>query len=577
MTWSGSRKSLGMAPARRRLTRSVAAMTAAGLFATLAVQAPAGANQTPTAPDSEVAATQASSSVDPAAVQARESGERVEITVERGADSTTFINPDGTTTVEITEEPTRLQLDGRWVEIDPSLAPEDGVLVPAATEADVKISDGRGDGTGEALATVVEGNKSLSLDWPTDLPAAQVAGGEATFDAGRTRDVQVSATNGGFNVHVILDKAPVTQPVYRLPITARGVSLSKTDSGSFVAKDASGVPVFWIARPVMWDATQEGLEAGPEQVVDVDATLDSDGDGRQVLVLRPSMEFLSDPSTVYPVRVDPDVYTDSSADRTTYVTTLDPLKGFPTASYLRVGYTDTLMRNRTYIHHEIPDRPGTVIDAKLRLYQYDTRSCTPSTLHIYPVAEKWRATDHDELTGPEAGVWWKTPDPTSSALKHRQPEINTSSAYASSKAFAHGMSGCGNASEDINVTKIVRAWDEDVLANNGLALRANDTNDAAYKAFCSKNVNPSGTACNTTSRVPTLIVTYNTAPSTVTGLSMSPPVSCLSGTTRTQISTTTPTLRGTAEDADIVDGADSTKLRVEIWPVAGTAPIHTGY
>lgn len=72
-----------------------------------------------------------------------------------------------------------------------------------------------------------------------------------------------------------------------------------------------------------------------------------------------------------------------------------------------------------------------------------------------------------------------------------------------------GWSSCGNASEDIDVTSIVRAWDEDRIVNNGLALRTSDTNERAYKAFCSKYVNLSGTSCNTISRVPTLIVTYD--------------------------------------------------------------------
>lgn len=55
----------------------------------------------------------------------------------------------------------------------------------------------------------------------------------------------------------------------------------------------------------VWDARTDAY-GDPANVVPVDAKLVEDG-GRQVLELRPSMDLLTDPDTVYPVIVDPDV------------------------------------------------------------------------------------------------------------------------------------------------------------------------------------------------------------------------------------------------------------------------------
>jgi hypothetical protein len=297
----------------------VAAATAAGVVLTLA-QVPAGA----AAADSPAAAAPVAAPSDEtsvAAAKARETGKRVELTSKRDATSTTYINPDATTTVETTETPTRVKQDGQWVDIDPSLSERDGVLTPGATKADVAISDGVGS---EPLAQVSSGSKSLALDWATDLPRATVDGAQATFDAGADKDVRVSATNGGFNLHVVLDQAPTTAPVYRLPVTAQGVRLVATEGGGFAANDSSGKTAFRIAPPVAWDHTQDHLEAGPEETVPVQTTITEDTAGHQVLELRPSMEWLSDPARVYPVTVDPDVYLDSAGMDGTYVASNTP-------------------------------------------------------------------------------------------------------------------------------------------------------------------------------------------------------------------------------------------------------------
>ncbi|MGQ0463883.1 MAG: DNRLRE domain-containing protein [Sporichthyaceae bacterium] len=541
---------------------------------------------------------------DSAAAQARSSGRPVEVESMAGTHTTVLVEPNGNTTVVTTEEPTRVVKNGDLVDIDTGLSDTGSVLKPAAVGADVAIGDGIGD---EPLATVKADGRSLSLDWPRDLGAPALDGAAATFADTASRDVQVTATPNGFNVHVVLDRAPTSAPVYRLPVGAKGVRLEKTDSGQFVALDTTtGEPVFWIAKPVAWDDTQQGLEAGPEVVVDVEANLENGPEGGQILVLRPDFEWLTADTTVYPVRIDPDVYTDKDSTRGTYVASRgedDPNDGintaysttnFATVTMMRAGWQSQYRRTRSYLKWSDVARPGTVVKADLRLYQYDARSCTPSALDVFPVTQDWRAEDRTDpdLTGPMLGVWWAT----TADGKHGQPAVDTASPYKTSKTFVHGSDDtCGllgpdgkdlgeNNYETIDVTAMVKAWDEGLIDNHGMSLRGSETSgdETSYKGFCSRHIStaasatscyngfnpPDGKPYFTVPRTPTLIVTYNTPPSQVVETSTYPS-SCPTGE-MPLTNDPTPELRGKATDANLAGNTGPTgeKLRYdfEIWP-----------
>ena len=356
-----------------------------------------------------------------------------------------------------------------------------------------------------------QGSKSLALDWLTDLPRVDVDGAAATFDAGSSKDVRVTARNDGFSLHVILDKAPTTAPVYRLRVTTEGVRLAEDVGGQFVAEDPKGTTIFWIKPTVSWDHTQDNLEAGPEKTVPVDAQLVEDADGGQILELRPDFEWLSDPSRIYPVTVDPDTYTSTGA-RSAYVMSSTPSTGYGMSSLMRTGYENTYGVSRSFVQHVLPARlAGAVTEAKLELYQYDTRTCTDRTIYAYPITQAWTALD--QSTPPTYSVWYQT------SGVHKMPLANETSTYRGSGQFNHGIDGpggCPNAADTIDVTKIVKAWDEGELTNHGILLKGyseSNANENYYKAFCTFHVNPDGTSCNTTANVPRLTITYSVAPS----------------------------------------------------------------
>jgi large repetitive protein len=294
-----------------------------------------------------------------------------------------------------------------------------------------------GTSSDDPLAEVITGSKSLALDWPTDLPPAEIDGPVATFDAG-SKDVQVTATPNGVNVHVILDKAPTTQPVYRLPVTTVGVGpLSETASGGFQSLDSADKVAFSIRPPVAWDASQEGLEGGPEETVSVDAKLTQNAAGQQVLELRPDMAWLSDPSRSYPVRIDPDVT--AANDHDTYVKEATPNTSYGSALRLDVGYNATNQKSRAYLAHVLPDMAGREVrSAALSLYQWDAGSCTPTALDVYPAKTDW--TTHMTWSGTNPGTPGNPRDPNNPS--NVQPSIDTTRKVSAS--FVRGEESCSD-------------------------------------------------------------------------------------------------------------------------------------
>ena len=505
------------------------------------------------------------------AARAKATGKRQELESQRREASTSYIEPSGRTSEVITSRPTRVSKGGKLREIDTDLTKRGSRLEPVAAQADVSIAQDP-DPSG-SLATIEQDSRTLGLGWDESLPAAKVKGPRASFAAGKNRRVEVTATDAGFNFRVVLDSKPARAPVYRIPVAASGVKLDQGEDGGFVATDGSGEVVFRIAPTIMWDHTQDGLEAGPEQTMPVASRL-TERNGRQVIELRPDFAWLSDPARVYPTTIDPDTYINYLPDaaRSTYTQTAAPenVTSHATSSLMRVGYHPSVGRTYSYVMRPIPARQGgAVVSATLRLYQYDGGSCTPTPMTIYPLSSAFA----DSLT----------------SASNPQPSFNANSPYKVTKSFAHGIDGtggCPNATETIDVTSMVKAWlsytpagidstgqlvPQVGIPNYGITLRASDTDTNAYKAFCTVKLNPSGTSCYSVDRQPTLTITYNTEPSVVHDMSQAPST-CYNGDAPS-VTTLTPTLTGTAIDVDTDPqaaggdtGKEKVRIRFEIWP-----------
>ena len=103
-----------------------------------------------------------------AAADARRQKSAVEVLPDRTDYSQTFANPDGTLTYDGSLAPEWVRQGASWVRPDASLVQgADGSWSPAAAAAALTLSGGGG----TTLATLSTGGKSLSVSWPSALPA----------------------------------------------------------------------------------------------------------------------------------------------------------------------------------------------------------------------------------------------------------------------------------------------------------------------------------------------------------------------------------------------------------------------
>ncbi|WP_436989208.1 LamG-like jellyroll fold domain-containing protein [Streptomyces sp. enrichment culture] len=270
-----------------------------------------------------------------------ESGAAVEVLSLRGERTETVANPDGTFTTTEYVHPVRTRKNGQWAEIDTTLVKQpNGTYAPEAALAGLSFSGG-GD---QALAAIESVGRSMSLAWPSELPAPAVEGSTATYaEVFPGVDLQVRAAVDGFS-HLLVVKTPeaAASPElanFQLPVETTGVEVRADGDGGLEAVDATTAGVIFEApAPIMWDSSHEvrGQDSSqasavpssvraawdignpvsesqrdpepPEgaQVADVGLSVQADA-----LVLTPDANLLKGDDTVYPVYIDPAVKTAS--------------------------------------------------------------------------------------------------------------------------------------------------------------------------------------------------------------------------------------------------------------------------
>ncbi|WP_332330048.1 hypothetical protein [Streptomyces sp. WMMC1477] len=172
-----------------------------------------------------------------ALAEARESGERVEVTRQRSEHTTVFANPDGMTfTLEESAVPVRVEAPGGgWQKPDPTLEKRsDGSIGPKAAAVEMSFANG---GDGSDLVRISEGGRTLALDWEGELPTPDLNGPSALYsEVLPDVDLQVTATVEGFQ-HVLVVKTPKAAqlPEFRqldFGLRAQGLDVRAGERGS---------------------------------------------------------------------------------------------------------------------------------------------------------------------------------------------------------------------------------------------------------------------------------------------------------------------------------------------------------
>ena len=467
---------------------------------------------------------------------------RVEDLSARTTSTSMFANPDGSWTIDAYSGPVRAQdAKGKWVPVDPAVAAEDGAFVPKASPYDISFADG-GDKT---IASVTgENGKSIGLGWPDNLPAPTVEGDTLTYpDVADNGDLVVQSKPNGFSYSVVLDKAPAdgADPVeIRYPLNLGGAKATLAADGSVEIKKGK-TKIGSMSAPIMFDsstskkaptptptpsptpiqtdvpaATEDKLapavEDAPTEALAADAdedtatgtkadpkaiatALEGDGDAT-TLVLRPDMAFLTDPSTVYPLTIDPTFVLSSAAD--TYIQSSGNTNSQLGSPELRVGSIDggtTIARSLVYFDLSAAPSltPAEITAASVTTSNFETGACAGTPLTMSRIISGWDG----------AGVTWAT-----------QPNVTATGATQSTASF--GATGCAaEGTISFDATQIYKDWAAGGPAV-GVQIKAN--NETAAGGFRKLRSAYNGDAA----KAAKLSVTYNSTPSVPANSTLTP-------------------------------------------------------
>ncbi len=472
-----------------------------------------------------------------AATLARLTGQRVEDLSQRTETQSVYALADGQWQLAAATGPVWVRTGGDgtaeqdWAEANATLVRgTGGTWTPVAHSGDVVLSGEQtaADGGEVVVAELTDPATGVTsvVTWPGDLPEPVVAGPRATYPEVRAGvDMVVDVTGDGLEQYFVVHERPDAQEVVDLPlaVTGEGATAEVNASGTveLAAPDGEvaavvGTPVMWDAvhddqraapvaqewdvagQPVLWangqdlpasaeagdaggDAAEEEPAAG--EVAEVPTETKVEGD-TAVLTMSPQ-EFLQDPSVQFPVVVDPTISLSMTFD--TFVQS-DHTWDNSSETELRVGtYNGGTSKARSFLNLSSTAIKGKKItSAELRVWQHHSWSCT---------AKEWQV--------------WSTTAASSSSRWSSQPSWNTK--WASPTATRGYSSACADGWTNVPITTLAQAWADSDKTTNTIGLRAaSETDNFGWKRMNSGNA---------TSGKPTIVVTYNSYPSTPSGSS----------------------------------------------------------
>ncbi|MEE6263561.1 carboxypeptidase regulatory-like domain-containing protein [Plantactinospora sonchi] len=508
-------------------------------------------------------------------------GRRVEILSERTEYSQTFLNVDGSRTMEQGIEPVRVRKGSSWVPVDTTLKPSPEGITPKASVLPVVISAG---GSGP-LARLRDGDRELAVSWPEPLPAPELRGSTATYhNVLPDVDLQVTAHALGFSeVLVVRSRAAAANPKVaelRFKMSTKNVTVGVADGGGLAARDASGRIVFAAPAPLMWDSSttdastpsgdpaakgtdepKETRKRAPSQESQVvpEAALPVEEVRRAVMpvhvegdemVLRPDRRMLTDPRVELPIMIDPGFTGNVDGNAWTSVWSKHKSSSFwKDASALQEGPTfGSAGAGRT------EDCSGCADHIVRSLFRMKTDEVKGA--HIQS-AEFRIEQKHAWTCNPKSNAkLWLTGSISLSTTWNKQPTWDSS--YTAQTAAnrkvgsAHGCLGAGTI--EFNVKSMVEKAAKNKWNTLTVGLRAIDEGTLnQWKRFNHSS--------------PKLAITFNNSPNALTNLN-SDGKGCATGLSRPYVLTTTPTL--SAGQSDSNEGQQSLTTSFYWWPEGGS-------
>lgn len=440
--------------------------------------------------------------------------------------------PNGTIQLEHNYRPVRVQEDGNWQPVDTSLEfRQDGTVAPKAAAADFVFSPG---GTAVMATVGVEAgaetpaqeDAALDVDIYSpvgELPRPELSGDTATYkDVLPEVDLRLTADVDGFS-QVLVVKTPnaAKNPALRkLSFRIEGDSsrVNTDQHGNTRVTGQDGTTLLESSAPLMWDAAfaderHEKTEASHPTNFGAEAKMPTSVSG-DVLSVQPAQDVLSNRATTFPVYIDPGytmprrswAYTNSATPNSTYWNGSGrALIGTPNAGATK--YRSYFVMNAD--NEEWYGKP--LLSATLSVSVAYSASCTTTEFGVYSLAR--------QITNPLS--WNNQP-----GLGQKLDSIKTNM----------GGNGCPSAgTANFNILPLARTAQTNQHTNVDVVIAATSETDTRYYKEIGNN--------------PKLDIIYDD-PARLTYIAIDSTNACGSGSTRTQVFTSTPRLKATFTDAE---------------------------
>ncbi|MEV5763950.1 LamG-like jellyroll fold domain-containing protein [Micromonospora sp. NPDC052213] len=334
-----------------------------------------------------------------ATTAAAATGERIEVVASRTERQQVFANPDGSFTMELSLGPERVRRGNGWVDPDTRLVRRaDGAIAPVAPATPVVFSGG---GSAAPLARLSEGDRWIEMSWPDPLPPPQLSGETATYpEVLPGVDLQLTAHAEGFApVLVVKTREAADNPRVAeidFELSAQGLTVTEQPDGTLAARDEAGDVVFASSRVEMSDTPPPAAATTSE-----DEPTETVGVGNQAvgelelvgsdLTIVPDQALLDDPTTVYPVRIDPWWTAPQYGWAKVFAGKPDMAywNGGMDGPEAKVGYCGFAGCNgigtaRSYFQFDTRALAGaTLLGAELNIREIWAPSCAPAPLRLY--------------------------------------------------------------------------------------------------------------------------------------------------------------------------------------------------
>ncbi|BFU46170.1 hypothetical protein [Krasilnikovia sp. MM14-A1004] len=428
----------------------------------------------------------------------------------------------------------------------------DGSVAPVAHPFDLTISGAATTTVDRELASVGSGDDRVAMGWTGALPEPVLNGNRATYAEVRPGvDLVIEATLSGVETFYVVKNRAAAKEVANLtvPVTGQTVaSLRSGTDGDTTLLNAQGKPVATSPAPLMWDAQISPQSGEPARIRAVKSKVTGrkarkigrgataiDGAGAD-LTLTPDMSFFADPSTVYPVTVDPQI---------------NPFKTWGDA-YIKEGTssdhggaTDLQIgvvngdRTRSLVTWDTSGLRGKQItSATVYFYNWWSPSCSARSWDIW-------------TTGAFDGtVTWANPP----IWRYKEATSTATKGYSSS---------CGDGWVTVSGTSFFDRAADEQQTKGYMGIRAtSETDSYSFKQFRSRNAADA-------SQVPYAVINYNSY-ATVTARAADTTQTCATGTARPTITTTTPGLFAQVSDPE---NSQTIWGEFEWWTAGGATKI----